>query len=97
MANEELRDGQISRIAPKISSKSLKIVVLNYKMGIEQTDLDNITTAADGNEQEVIRQLLIKWKNMTGATVQVLERFLAFLKKFSACTDGKCPLHTFLE
>ena len=72
-ANEELKDRQIARIAAKISSKSLKMVAVTYRMGIEQTDLDNVTTSAFGDEQEVIREILGKWKNMTGATVQVFK------------------------
>ena len=73
--NEELKDGQIARIAGKISSKSLKMVAVTYRMGVEQTDLDNITTSALGDEQEVIRKLLGTWRNKTGSTVQVLKTF----------------------
>ena len=72
-ANKELKDVQIARIAAKISSKSLKMVAVTYRMGIEQSDLDNVTTSAFGNEQEVIREILGKWKNKTGATVQVFK------------------------
>ena len=72
-ANEELKDHQITRIAVKISSKSLKMVAVTYRMGIEQTDLDNVTMSAFGNEQEVIREILGKWKHKTAAMVQVFK------------------------
>ena len=71
MANKELTDRQIARIGGKISSKGLKMVAITYKMKIEQAQLDNITTSAFGNQDQVVRDILLHWRNSTGATVQV--------------------------
>ena len=72
MANEVLNDGLIARIVRKMSSKDFKRVAVTG-MKIEQTDLDNITTSANGDQQEVMRELLGTWRNKTGAKVQVLK------------------------
>ena len=86
-ANKELKDFQIARIGGRISSKGLKMVATTYRMKIEHAQLDNITTSAHGNEEQVVRDILQRWRNSTGATVQVTVQY--FLFNYKICNE-KC-------
>ena len=69
---KELKSGQIARIAGKIPLADLKMVVVIYRMGITQSDLDNITSYST-DEQGAIRKILQMWSYKKSGTPQVMK------------------------
>ena len=71
MATEDrLTDQYNAWIARHLSANQLKTMAVIY-MKIEQSTLENITSEANGDQEDLIRQLFRIWRNMTNATVQV--------------------------
>ena len=71
MATEDrLTDQYNAWIARHLSANQVKMMAVIY-MKIEQSTLENITSEANGDQEDLIRKLFRKWRNMTNATVQV--------------------------
>ena len=60
---DRLEDRHIGQIISKLSAKSLKMVAITYEMGLEQHELEDISSAARDNEDQAKRTILTKWRN----------------------------------
>ena len=91
MATEKkLTDQHSAWIASDLSANQAKMMAVIY-MKMSQSDLDNFTSVANGDQEEIIRLLFRKWRNITNATLQVTQHLCMLENKRKSHAHRNLP------
>ena len=61
-SSEKLSDGELSRLASRITQNNLKTIAINYLV-LTQDTVDNIMSASGSDVEEFKRRVLFHWRN----------------------------------
>ena len=72
--SEELKDGELSRLASKITPEHLTTIAINY-LGFTQVDTDNLKSATRHDVEDFKRRILIEWRKRAAPEGRKVRRF----------------------
>ena len=74
--SEVLNDGELSRLACKITPENLTTTAINY-LGFTQVDTDNLRSVTRHDVEDFKRRILIDWRNRAAPKGRKVRRFFS--------------------